>query len=1378
MGSGFSSRKGMSSSTKRGAAPGAPGVGLKIPPPGMSNNGSGPPPPLSYQSEPVDDENMNELIVEMLELEIILPNGQTTQMVVHHSIPMMDLLIQLAAKNKVNPSGYTLVVISEETGRPIDYKANQTVGSIGSQTIRLVPKKGEADKISGKSMKGKSSQPFEMTHRFTVNLPRNQKMVSRISPATPLDQLFNKVCQEKNLNPANYMFQHAGNPNMKLDLRKMTVGDLKANEVNFIPSAMIDNAKSMPDLSRSESSREREHAPTYMPGVSEPKKKRGFLSFLKKDKKFKLSEADYKTESTSKASASTSTLKPLTPPPERKNADNSQTVRPKSMFASSKPSEISMLKENGFSEPLKESTNTNTNTLPKAPHRTGKKRHAPPPPPTEVTPSSSSSQVPPSVRTVQVVVDEQRTETQSQDRVVKTSDNKNGPENVNQRLHSRNSSDSSGYHELTLSGAESPEAGRVKSTFKTSIDTTSIESADNNNDSGVTDLQPSHNSSLAKNMAAGDSQTLPLNRGISKPPRQRSHSLERKDDKSTPVSVKPSTKKKRAPAPPQPGVVKVPQLPIHEELSAPEEPVIESSSPQPVVSVTPVENLREQHEIELSTSIHNDDVDLVTAGEIKAADISVFHEDSTNQQMSREEEDALMTERASLCSEDIDNILIVQPKPLRPCSFVAPPPPLEPPPDMSPEKEYVDKGVVVNEDNSSLAPGSLKGSPVSMHSRMSSRSSIGSVNTIEDVSLDFERTIALGEEYLQADNRENDDGYKTEMARFVQQMTKLTVGSDQDSNNLSDSASFTPSIQDTEESETGSVIHHSSEPSDVIPPVEPSDTDSLTESEISTQEDAERREKERQARLSAIFSNTYDSWEEPPTQEEEVTSPRDSKSIGHAINQKLLSPSDDIIKELTYDIPENLTIQPPPEFQNEPTETETPKAAPQVEEEEEEEWSEVIEEVYHLGPSSSYTFGGAYHKIPDFETKKEPDSPKSKSSKSLSSFSYYKEPELKTVEITATPAPREKEEFVLTTSDLANVNFVASPPMKNRISKSSKRPSRSGSYMQPKYVEENYGINESVKSRISDLSFTQNSENEVETVLEDKSISVMNMPTMRQSPRAVSPVNHHIHTSSTSLNISGPRKLTPSGWVNEHVSEPSTNTAYNYSSTPVRSVNQDNSGPRKLTPSGWVNEHVNEPSTNTDYKYSSTPVRTVNQDNSPSKHQIATKTYSRLLTPSGWQSPSPTPQNEPAEISPVNDSMDEAKMAQYDQLQQQFKQWQDQLKMNQSLLASQQMSPENQAMQAQMQMQIKMQQSMMEQLQQSMLALTQDSPSISQNNSTTASPPPPPPVTMVTTTPKVNKSSTPKKYDKRFERQLDPREELMIAIRKFGGQTGFDQIPK
>jgi hypothetical protein len=63
------------------------------------------------------------------------------------------------------------------------------------------------------------------------------------------------------------------------------------------------------------------------------------------------------------------------------------------------------------------------------------------------------------------------------------------------RLHSRNSSDSSGYHEaeVTLSGAESPEAapraslpGGTTATFKTSIDTTSIDSGDHpNGDSGI-----------------------------------------------------------------------------------------------------------------------------------------------------------------------------------------------------------------------------------------------------------------------------------------------------------------------------------------------------------------------------------------------------------------------------------------------------------------------------------------------------------------------------------------------------------------------------------------------------------------------------------------------------------------------------------------------------------------------------------------------------------------------------------------------------------------------------------------------------------------------------------------------------------------------------
>lgn len=46
------------------------------------------------------------------------------------STPMMDLLVQAASLNKLNPSGYSLVVL-DSNQHVIHFKPNQTVGQIG-----------------------------------------------------------------------------------------------------------------------------------------------------------------------------------------------------------------------------------------------------------------------------------------------------------------------------------------------------------------------------------------------------------------------------------------------------------------------------------------------------------------------------------------------------------------------------------------------------------------------------------------------------------------------------------------------------------------------------------------------------------------------------------------------------------------------------------------------------------------------------------------------------------------------------------------------------------------------------------------------------------------------------------------------------------------------------------------------------------------------------------------------------------------------------------------------------------------------------------------------------------------------------------------------
>lgn len=97
------------------------------------------------------------------------------------SVEMIDLLVTLAARCQLNPAGHQIVVISEITGKPRDYKANQTVGSLCVKndksdsklkpiTLQIIPKKSDKRNSSG-NLKVQSSgnlkvQPFEVNIVF------------------------------------------------------------------------------------------------------------------------------------------------------------------------------------------------------------------------------------------------------------------------------------------------------------------------------------------------------------------------------------------------------------------------------------------------------------------------------------------------------------------------------------------------------------------------------------------------------------------------------------------------------------------------------------------------------------------------------------------------------------------------------------------------------------------------------------------------------------------------------------------------------------------------------------------------------------------------------------------------------------------------------------------------------------------------------------------------------------------------------------------------------------------------------------------------------------------------------------------------------------
>lgn len=74
---------------------------------------------------------------------------------------MMDLLINLAASNKLNPASHSLVVLTGDKWKQIDFKANKTIGLLAGEdrqvSVQLVKKK-----VEEKGRSKTAAQPFEV----------------------------------------------------------------------------------------------------------------------------------------------------------------------------------------------------------------------------------------------------------------------------------------------------------------------------------------------------------------------------------------------------------------------------------------------------------------------------------------------------------------------------------------------------------------------------------------------------------------------------------------------------------------------------------------------------------------------------------------------------------------------------------------------------------------------------------------------------------------------------------------------------------------------------------------------------------------------------------------------------------------------------------------------------------------------------------------------------------------------------------------------------------------------------------------------------------------------------------------------------------------
>uniref|UniRef100_A0A667XIQ7 Cordon-bleu ubiquitin-like domain-containing protein n=1 Tax=Myripristis murdjan TaxID=586833 RepID=A0A667XIQ7_9TELE len=120
-------------------------------------------------------------------LSVVLPGGMEKNATVHGSKPVMDLLVMLCASYHLNPSDYTVEVLSPNKNN-ISFKPNSPIGSLEAEKIVLKPR-GVEEKIRRPYMP-------EATVRLLINYNKSHKAVVRVNPRAPLELLMPAICDK------------------------------------------------------------------------------------------------------------------------------------------------------------------------------------------------------------------------------------------------------------------------------------------------------------------------------------------------------------------------------------------------------------------------------------------------------------------------------------------------------------------------------------------------------------------------------------------------------------------------------------------------------------------------------------------------------------------------------------------------------------------------------------------------------------------------------------------------------------------------------------------------------------------------------------------------------------------------------------------------------------------------------------------------------------------------------------------------------------------------------------------------------------------------------------------------------------------------------
>nr|XP_014436225.1 cordon-bleu protein-like 1 [Pelodiscus sinensis]XP_014436226.1 cordon-bleu protein-like 1 [Pelodiscus sinensis] len=215
-------------------------------------------------------EQKENVIDKDLELSVVLPGDMIRSTTVNGSKPMMDLLIFLCAQYHLNPSGYTIDLISAKKSQ-IKFKPNTPIGMLEVDKVILKPKHMDKKKPT-------PTMP-EQTVRVVVNYKRTQKTIVRVSPHEPLQEFIAIICRKCEFDPLHTVLLKNYQSQDPLDVTKslndLGLRELYAMDVNKDTSAADFNLSSLQDSC---------HMSQNLSTLKE-KENKGFFSFFQRSKK-------------------------------------------------------------------------------------------------------------------------------------------------------------------------------------------------------------------------------------------------------------------------------------------------------------------------------------------------------------------------------------------------------------------------------------------------------------------------------------------------------------------------------------------------------------------------------------------------------------------------------------------------------------------------------------------------------------------------------------------------------------------------------------------------------------------------------------------------------------------------------------------------------------------------------------------------------------------------------------------------------------------------------------------------------------------------------------------------------------------------------------